>query len=222
MKSQEAIIQVRDRVNKNSSNVGAPFDKRKILTALNASQDRYLNFCLEKKNDDTIRLVQKFLVASKPITSYKIEPGNYQLFTLPDNFFKFSDISRAIAKKNNCTLNISLYEQSKNIAELLSDENNKPSFEYSETFYHLTDDKLKVFISDFTIQSLELDYYRIPNRISVEGIENLDGSMSDESDPEWPDDDMDKIIDLTVRTLDINSENLQKVQFDYLKINQKQ
>lgn len=222
MNAQEAIIEVRDRINKNSSNVGAPFGQRKILTALNASQDRYLNFCLENKNDDTIRVAQRFLVTNFKLNENKLEKNEYQLFSLPDNYFDFSDISRAIAIKDKCSNRIFLYEQAKNITELLADSNNKPSFEYSESFYHISENNIKVFISDFIISLLELDYYRIPKRINVDGIELVDGSISSNQDPEWPDDDMDRIIDLTVRTLDMNAENLQKVQFDYLKINQKQ
>jgi hypothetical protein len=75
-----------------------------------------------------------------------------------------------------------------------------------------------VFVDDFKINKLFLTYYRYPNKINVEGIVELDGSISSNQDPEWDDRTMDRIISVAVKELNINNDNLQKAQIDMQRI----
>src|SRR5690606_34094906 len=118
------------------------------------------------------RTIQKFLVNKK---LDKTKTDEYSIFfPLPNDYF---ELSNAIAKaeggkgKEKCKDTMFLWEvKSQNFHELLQDDNNKPSFDYRETFFYIADDSVRVFVNNnFDVKELTLSYYRTPNKISVKG-----------------------------------------------------
>ena len=49
----------------------------------------------------------------------------------------------------------------------LFDSNTEPSFEWRESLYYLSGGNIKAFIKDFLFDSLNITYYRYPNKISL-------------------------------------------------------
>jgi len=219
MKTIEAIEKVREKINQNSTNDNIAFDDARIITALNEAQNKFLEWITKNhKNNDDIRLVQKFLVSDSSLTKIPSLSINSEYFSLPKNYFEFANL-HAEASRKSCVTNLLLWEvKSQNYNFLLEDDNTKPSFEYSESFYYISNNNIRVFVDDFKINKLFLTYYRYPNKINVEGIVELDGSISSNQDPEWDDRTMDRIISVAVKELNINNDNLQKAQIDMQRI----
>lgn len=91
---------------------------------------------------------------------------------LPSDYFEWKSIS-AKANSNCCpdkrSLMIYLAEEA-NIDELLRDYNKKPSFEWSETFCTIANNRVKVFTNnEFDVVETSLTYYRQPRRIEIAG-----------------------------------------------------
>lgn len=77
--------------------------------------------------------------------------------------------------------------KNENVHELLGDDNNKPSFDYRETFYTIGDGKVVVYESGFRTEEVKMTYYRNPVRVDLAGYINAAGERSTDIDPELPD-----------------------------------
>jgi hypothetical protein len=212
----EVVDKVREKLNENSINDNIAFDDSRIILAVNEAQNRFIEWIYEKKNEDDIRLIQKFLQPSSLQKHSDDEISSY--FSLPADYFEFVNL-KSKAKKSECIGNLLLFEvKSFDYNELLHDINNMPSFEYRESFYYIQNNKVRIFKADFEVISVVIDYYRYPKKIDVQGYINIDNTPSVESHPEWDDRTMDRIINIAVRDLNINSDNLQKTQADNFRI----
>ena len=187
MTIQEAYIQFLNLVNRNATNNRTSVDKTRFIMLFNDIQNRYVVWNLEKRNEDSIRNVQALLVKNTPLALIESK-DNYSIFTLPENYFEFANLS-AKAKTDCCEADdMLLYEvKSEDVEEKLVDTNHQPSFEYRETFYHLGDNSIVVYKKDFTIEAVKLTYYRYPVQVDIEGIVRPDQTISGNVDPEFDD-----------------------------------
>lgn len=217
MTSEEVVLKILEKANKNNSNDNQPIDKPRAIIAVNEAQNKFVEWVLEKKNEDDIRLIQLLLVPEEKLSEYK-KTEDSQYFNLPTNLFEFTNI-KAIAQEDKCKDVINLWEaKAQNVNELLADENNSPSFYYRESFYYLSNGKIRIFRKNFNITSASISYYRYPRIINVDGYIGVDGNTSYNVDPEWDDKVMDRIISIAVKDLNINAENLNRVQVDNQRI----
>jgi len=156
---------------------------------------KFLAIALQQRGVDDVRWVQKFLILDKKLTHTSKSADHYN-FTLPKYYFDLADV-RAKAEKNKCKDFIKLVEiQTENLNELITDEFNKPSFEWRETLYTLNSNQLSIYVDDFSISEILLNYYRYPNQIKV-----LDETKFDENLPiEWDDKALNEILNLTTIT----------------------
>lgn len=187
MTISEAYIKYLDLVNRNATNNNINVDKPRFIILFNDIQNRYLEWVLDKRNSDDIRYIQLMLVNNHAL----IENDNkdvYTSFSIPNNYFNFSNL-RVNSKRGNCKNRkmLAFEIKSENREELMNDEFNKPSFEYSETFYYFSNDSILIYKDDFEIQDAILSYYRYPNKVDIDGYLHLDGSVSTSIDPEWDD-----------------------------------
>lgn len=223
MTAQDVIDKFREKANKNGINDNISADRFRVILAINEAQNKFVEWVLEKKNEDDIRLIQHLLKEEKLKESNKTENSSY--FDLPPDYFDLANLTGK-ARKDKCLINILLWEvKSQNFNELLNDENNKPSFDYAESFYFVSKNDVRVFKDDFSLENILLTYYRYPKKIDVEGYFTDDGTAqglaSVNIDPEWDDKAMDRIISLAVKDFNINAENLQRFQIDNTRINNK-
>ena len=209
MKVEEVYIRFVDIVNRNMTNNNVNVDKIRFIFLFNSASIKYLSWILEKKNEDAIRQVASFLV---PDFELKASEKLYYFdkFSLPKDYFDLSNVS-VFASSGSCINQklITFEAKSENTEELLADENNKPSFEYRETFYFTASDKLVVYKDNFTIDSAYLSYYRYPNKVDIEGYFKEDGVASVSINPEFSDRAIEKILlimakDFTATNGDVN------------------
>jgi hypothetical protein len=194
MKIEEAYIRFVDIVNRNMTNNNVNVDKIRFIFLFNSASIKYLSWILEKRNEDDIRQVAPFLVLDSELKVHE-KQAQFDKYKLPKDYFDLANVS-VFASKDSC-INQKLFTfevKSENTEELLADENNKPSFDYRETFYLTASDKLIVYKDSFSIDSVILAYYRYPKKVDIEGYFKEDGKASVSIDPEFSDRAIEKIL----------------------------
>lgn len=194
MKIEEAYIRFVDIVNRNLTNNNVNVDKIRFIFLFNSASIKYLSWILEKRNEDDIRQIAPFLILDSGLSVLE-KQTQFDKFSLPKDYFDLANVS-VFATKGNC-INQKLFTfeaKSENTEELLSDENNKPSFEYRETFYLTASKSLIIYKDNFDIESAVLAYYRYPKKVDIDGYFKEDGKGSVSVDPEFDDRAIEKIL----------------------------
>lgn len=218
MTIETAYLHFLDLVNQNNTNNNVSVDKARFILLFNFTTDRYVSWILEKRNEDQIRYVQKLLVENKPLT-----PGYFDQrtnsFKLPTDFFDHSNVY-VEAKNSSCSsMPMQIFEvKSEDVSELLADEFNKPSFEWSETFYHFSNDNIVFYIDNFTIGKCQLTYYRYPKRVDIAGYIDEYGNQSTNIDPELDDKAVEVILLGMAKEFAINNGDSAKAQLDNARL----
>ncbi len=192
---EEAYQRYLVEVEKNATNDNVANSRDLFCIIFNKYQNKFLSIALQQRGVDDVRWIQRFLILDKRLTSSTKTTDHYN-FTLPEDYFDLAD-ARAKAEKGKCKDLITLKElQTENLGELISDELNKPSFEWRESFYTLNSNQLSVYFNNFSISEILLNYYRYPNQIKV-----LDETRFDENSTiEWDDKALNEILNLTTIT----------------------
>lgn len=214
MTVEEAYLRFIKKVNKDYTNDNISADRDRFVLLFNEIQNRYLEWILDKRNEDEIRYVQKMLMHDVPLTLDSTK-NDSQCFTLPEDYFDFANL-HVYAKKGTCKARLKTFEIKKgNSEELICEEGNEPSFEYRETFYNLGQDKVFVYNDgSFTMGTVQLTYYRYPKEIDISGYTRLDGNQSTDIAPEWDDKVVNRLISACAKYFNTTNENLNKVAFD--------
>lgn len=200
---------------RNSTSDGVSVDKGRFVSLYNEHQNRFVEYIYEKKNEDDIRYIQSLLV-NQNIRRFDTQ-NNVSFFLLPSNYLDLSNVSGRASKGNCSGQKIYLFEiKDFNQNIVLSDEFTKPSFEYRECPYIISDNKVKVFTSsDFKLDSINLSYYRYPNQISLLDSDDPESGFKDNV-IDFDDKVIDRIITLSIGGFDINSNNNERWQLDQL------
>jgi hypothetical protein len=194
------------KAEKNGTNDNLTTDNYRFSLNFNESQNKFLTLHLQNRGVDDVRYIQKFLVLDKKIPAEK-KSENKINFKLPSNYFDLSS-ARAKAIKDKCRDIIELTEiRTENLNEILSDEFLKPSFEWREAPYTINSDTLSIYVKDFKVDELLLNYYRYPNQIRLVDPEDPESGFDSNSEIEWDDKSLDDIVSLMVFNFDVNSNN---------------
>lgn len=187
MTIQEAYVQFLNLVNRNATNNRTNVDMPRFVLLFNDIQNRYVEWMLDKRNEDSIRNIQRILIKDYAL-SLAESKTNLTRYALPTNYFDFANISAKV--KTDCCEDdsILLYEvKSEDVEEKLVDTNHQPSFEWRESFYHLAQDSVVLYKKDFEYSDVLLSYYRYPVQVDILGYVKLDQSASTNIDPEFDD-----------------------------------
>ena len=106
------------------------------MLLFNEAQDRLIRYYLNRKDDEPIRSIQTLLVywISLKEVSHIDDPESTS-FGLPEDYLWFSNIKGAFSYKGCEVGDFVMWEaKNENVHELLGDDNNRPSFDYRETF----------------------------------------------------------------------------------------
>lgn len=216
MDIKEAYLRALQKNETNLANGGIKLDKGRFVLLFNEAQDRLVWYYLNRKDDETIRSIQ-FLV------KYWVDldkTGRGQVpettsFALPDDFLWFSNVAGTFRKGECSVTDFSLWEaKNENVHELLADANNKPSFDFRETFYTIGDSSIVVYEDGFNTESLRMTYYRKPTRVDIEGYMRPDGTSSADVDPELPERLCQEVLNMVTKQFELNENELQRYQLD--------
>ena len=203
---------INEKTNKNHNNGSIAMDRARAVSLFNEEQNRFIEWCLHKRNTYDIQDIQNLLVRKN--MELKEETKNTSSFKLPDDFFAFSNI-KVFATNGTCSDFLLPFPiKAENQEEILFDENNKPSFKYRECPYLLHDNSITIFKDNFSFETVGLLYYRKPKQFNIEGYINELELNSFNSEPEFQDRIVDRIINMVATSFDINNENFNKVQLD--------
>jgi hypothetical protein len=131
--------------------------------------------------------------------------------------------SYILADKGRCTdrkiwINRDLAKHG-DIQFILNNDHYKPSFEYQETFNFISSDEISVFTDGtFTPKQIFISYMRYPDYINKEGYIMLDGEPSFDQDCELETYLEDELLDITVQSLAMYTENMSAVQTAQMRI----
>jgi hypothetical protein len=193
------------KAEKNGTNDNITTDNYRFCLNFNESQNKFLTLALQNRGIDDIRYIQKFLVLDKNIPPKNTSDKKVN-FPLPEDYFDLSS-ARAKAQAKSCQDIIDLYEvQTENLNEIMFNEYLKPSFDWREAPITINSDNLSIYIDNFTIDSLLLNYYRYPSQIKLQDPENPESKFAS-TEIEWDDKSLDDIISIMVANLDINEGN---------------
>jgi hypothetical protein len=207
------------KINKNAQTNNIACDKGRFVLIYNESQNKEIEYILEKRANDSIRYIQKLLVPSKLLKSKK-KDKSFDLFTLPEDFFDFSTLFGMATKECCKEVSLDMYEiKSENENLVTFDEFQKPSFEFREAPYYISQDSIKVFKDDFEYNGLHLTYYRYPKQISLKNPENPESNFS-KQEIELDDKIVDRIISRASAEFEMNNSN-PKYQVDLQRTIQK-
>lgn len=216
MTIQEAYLRSLQKNEQNLANGGIKLDPGRFVLLFNEAQDRLIRYYLNRKDDEIIRSIQTLLVYWRNLAKigHDDDPESTS-FGLPDNYLWFSNI-KGVFSYNGCEAsNFVMWEvKNENIHELLGDDNNKPSFDYRETFYSIGEDKIVVYEDMFRTEEVRMTYYRTPVRVDLAGYINASGMQSTDIDPELPDFLVEEILDMVAKQFSLNENELNRYQFD--------
>lgn len=189
MTIQEAYLRSLQKNEQNLANGGIKLDPGRFVLLFNEAQDRLIRYYLNRKDDETIRSIQTLLVYWKLLKEVShIDDPESTSFGLPDDYLWFSNIKGAFSYKGCEVGDFVMWEaKNENVHELLGDDNNRPSFDYRETFYTIGDGKVVVYEDGFRTDEVRMTYYRNPVRVDLAGYINAAGERSTDIDPELPD-----------------------------------
>ena len=206
MTIQECYARALQKAELNLANGGDKLDLPRFVLLFNEQQNRYVRYALKKKNVDDIRYIQKLIVYNKKLNKLQAftNPESY-LYGIPNDFFDFVSISGSFKKGSCVSSDFGLWEiHHEDINELLMDENNKPSYDYRETFYTIGHDGINVYTGGFDVTRINLTYYRYPKEVDIAGYVRVDGSASSDIDPELDDKVVLMILDMVEKQHALN------------------
>jgi hypothetical protein len=193
MTIEQAYLQYLQLINRNATNNNTNVSKDRFVLTFNNVQNRYVEWVLEKRNEDDIRDIQVLLQKDVPLSLLGSEE-KFQSYQLPNNYFDFANI-RAKAKSDCCPAdNIHLFEvKSEDVESLFVDTNNEPSFDWRESFYHFANNAVILYRKNFEYDKVYLTYYRYPQQVDIQGY-FVGTTPSTNIDPEFDDKVVNRII----------------------------
>lgn len=204
MNASQAYDKYIIKTEKNSVNDNIATDRGRFVIIYNEYQNRFIEYIYEKKNEDDFRYIQ-LLLEEVPITS-STKQDNFYLFKLPKNYFEFSSVSAKGSKGNCSNQSIDLFEiKDLNRTVELSDEYTSPNFEYREAPLILSSNNIKIFTTDFSIERLNLSYYRYPKQLKLLNPKNPESPFDDSFQLDFDDKVIDRIISATAGGFDQNN-----------------
>jgi hypothetical protein len=206
------------KANKNAQTDNTAVDKGRFTKIYNEASNKFVEWTLDKKNGEDIKYIQE-LLDTKNITETTVK-SNYQLFTLPKDYFASSTLSAKAT--GGCCTNIDMEElfeiKSDNESILISDSNTKPSIEYRGTIYYFQNNTVKIFTDDFKIDSIGLTYYKKPSYIFLVDEDDPESGFKEEAKHlNLSDKAIDRIVSIAVSDYDLNTGD-PKYQADKMRV----
>lgn len=230
MKSSIALLKVRDRLNKRSSQANKNIRNEAIQESVNKV---VLELCRrfikgkslgnESAEETKSRVSDLQVLLKNQDLSGRNKSDHFESLKIPSDFFEQVRID-VYAEKDGCTANVSSdFREEANARDLLSDSMASPSFELDQCFHTVFNNKIKVYHNDdFKVNKITLTYYKEPKYIRFPNTFQPDGVPSSDDTWEFKNDFCELIIDNAVKILagDIESINVYQVTDQRIKENE--
>lgn len=176
------------KINRNDSNEGANVLKSLFVIDFNSQAENWLFERLDKDGDN-IKLdgLDTLLEPDKELTKLTVFDDSVE-FQLPDNFRRHAS-SFSIVDNGNCK-GVKIYnfdKKSLGFTAILADKFSRPSWDFEETPFLITKNRMRVYFDGFEIKKCFSTYYRRPGLIDIAGYKRFDGNPSTNIDSDLPD-----------------------------------
>ena len=164
------------KVNKGNSFGNIAIDKARFVLLFNECKNRWVENHLKEK--DSI-LIDSLWETLKTIElTQGVDKSTYTEFQIPDDFYEVVNAT-CVAERKPCKREIFLREiknQDKSI--LRFDYNLRPDFDWEWSFFTIQSGSINVYKTDFDVNKVALEYYKVIPDIDIEGYIRLDGTAS--------------------------------------------
>jgi hypothetical protein len=220
MSVQELYKRFLMMINKNDTNAGVTVLPADFVLLFNAEALRWLAEELKKDEDniDVNKIDQLFNPNVKLTLAEKHE--KFLDFTLPDDYFQVYG-SYSFADRGPCQgVRMANYEKKPgNLVPILSDSDNRPSFDYQEAPFVLTENVLRLYFDDYEVKNTFVNYYRVPKQIDMAGYINFNEEPSTNIDPELDDYNNLEILARLAKEIDRQNRDGEGIQMDAERVN---
>lgn len=232
------LYKIDQKLNKLSTNVYQQINLEDKILALNEAQIKLIKQkvdgfstntglgldAFKKRYEDLQSLVITYNHQPLTLTIKNAELNQWfaNIHQLVPKYMFYVD-SYVLANKGRCTdrkiwINKDLAKHG-DLSVLLNNNHYKPSFEYQETFNFLSSDEISIFTDGtFTPTQIFISYMRYPVYIDKVGYVKFDGTNSIDEDCELEAYLEDELVDLTVQSLAMYTENQAAAQSAQLRI----
>ncbi len=220
MVSEEVYGRFIIKINKNAQTDNIQCDRGRFAEIYNEEKNKWLEWTLEKRNEDDVRYAQALLILEDTLKLKQVGE-TFDQFVLPKNYFDLTD-AYALASSDCCERQkIDLYElKAENASLEIQDESSKPSFDYRESLYQIASDTVSVHKDQFTIDEVKLSYYRYPVEIELRDPLDPESQFKDSEDFLLDKKVIDRIISMCAASFALNNDN-QKYQAEKQRVVQK-
>jgi hypothetical protein len=163
------------KVNKGNSFGNIAIDKARFVLLFNECKNRWVENHLKEK--DSI-LIDSLWETLKTIElTQGVDKSTYTEFQIPGDFYEVVNAT-CVAERKPCKREIFLREiknQDKSI--LRFDYNLRPDFDWEWSFFTIQSGSINVYKTDFDVNKVALEYYKVIPDIDIEGYIRLDGQL---------------------------------------------
>lgn len=201
------------KVNKNDTNGNVKVPKSQFVILFNEQKRKYIEQQLKaEESTDYIEEFEELLVTDEKLEKLSDDDLKSD-FKLPSNFLKRVS-GFVLASQGDCKNQVLIAwpVKPKDLPVLLQNDNQKPSFNYRETLMVLNSDKVSVYKDSFTIGDMYFTYYREPKDIDIAGYTHIDGTPSQDIEPDFGIHIIEQIIDRTATEALRNYESTEQLQ----------
>ena len=232
------LYKIDQKLNKLSTNEYQQINLEDKILALNEAQIKLIKQrvdgfgtvsglgldAFKKRYEDIQKLIENYEdhALDLTLTNPLLHQWTAYVDTLVPKYMFYID-SYFLANKGRCTdriiyINKELVKHG-DITVLINNTHYKPSFEYQETFNNINSNQISVYTDGtFTPTKLYLSYLRYPKYIDKEGYITINGDPSITQDCELQTYLEDELLDITVQSLAMYTENVSAVQSAQMRI----
>lgn len=164
------------KVNKGNSFGNIAIDKARFVLLFNECKNRWVENHLKEK--DSILIDSLWETLKTVELTQGVDKSTYTEFQIPDDFYEVVNAT-CVAERKPCKREIFLREiknQDKSI--LRFDYNLRPDFDWEWSFFTIQSGSINVYKTDFDVNKVALEYYKVIPDIDIEGYIRLDGAAS--------------------------------------------
>lgn len=213
MKSQEIYKRFLLDINKNDTNEGISILPSHFVLLFNTEAVRWLS---EKLSDDAdnqkLEHINELLEVDVKLNKVKEYDDSVE-FQLPEDF-QWHASSYSLADRGECK-GVKIFNFDKKplgFIATLADDFSRPNFDYQETPFIISKNKMKVYLDDFTIKNVYATFYRKPKKLDLAGYEKIDGSPSVDQDTDLSDENIDEVLTRLVAKVTAQYQDAERFQ----------
>jgi hypothetical protein len=202
------------KINKNDTNEGINILPSLFVLNFNTEAVRWLG---DKFTDDgdnwKLSHLDNLLEVDKVLNKATVYEDSVE-FEFPENFYRYAS-SYSIVDKGNCKgQKVFNFEKTAlGFNTVIADDFSGPQYDYRETPFQITQNKLRVYFDNFEIKKVHASYYRVPKQIDMAGYEKIDGSPSTDIDSDLTVEQIDEILNRMVIEVTGNYQDSERYQY---------